>query len=296
LVLDNLTIQAPEVIPVIDLDGYELIDNATSVEINVPTLVESEFVFEVLDAFEGRTNVVHLYGDPANGGGVTAKGTYIGMILKLSDEVIFNGENADFIEGEDVLDPVAQTVSHQCSIFREPIGTLTVAPTAFFHKAQGQVPMIEGQVGFNAVFKQFIHQVTIKLNALFVDLARAIGQDTGPRDGEAIGFETHLLHNADIFFIKMVVVAGNIRAVAIFDFTAIVVECVPNGRAFSVYIPRAFNLESGRSGAPSKVFLKHRSFLPLASLYLMKMARSMKKRKKGGDFLPSFDHQIIYLQ
>ena len=98
LVLDNLTIQAPEVIPVIDLDGYELIDNATSVELNVPTLVESNFVFEVLDTFEGRTNVVHLYGDPANGGGVTAKGTYIGMILKLSDEVIFNGENADFIE------------------------------------------------------------------------------------------------------------------------------------------------------------------------------------------------------
>ena len=99
LVLDNLKITAPVVVPVKDLDGLDLIGNADSVSISNPNAVEAGFVFEVLDNFEGRNHVVHMLADPENGGGYTNTSSYyLGAVITLSDENTYRANGVDYIE------------------------------------------------------------------------------------------------------------------------------------------------------------------------------------------------------
>ena len=99
LVLDNLTFTAPVVVPTVSLDGLDLIGNSDSVVLNNTSAFESAFVFEVLDQVDGRDNVVHMYSDPANGGGLTTNSSYYyGPVITLSADSIYTGKGVDYIE------------------------------------------------------------------------------------------------------------------------------------------------------------------------------------------------------
>ena len=98
LVLDNLTIAAPPVVPELSLDGIDIIGNS-SVACSNLSAFDKAFVFETLDTFEGRDNVVHMFADPANGGGYTSTGSYYnGAVFTLSSDNIYKAEGVDFIE------------------------------------------------------------------------------------------------------------------------------------------------------------------------------------------------------
>lgn len=98
LVLDNLTIAAPPVVPEYHLDGLDIIENSTASFSN-SAAVDKAFVFETLDSIDGRENVVHMYADPANGGGYVSTGSYYaGAVLTLSDANVYRADGVDFIE------------------------------------------------------------------------------------------------------------------------------------------------------------------------------------------------------
>ncbi len=99
LVLDNLTIAAPVVVPEVSLDGYDIIGNSSSVVISNANAVESGFVFETLDTVDDRSNVIHMYSDPANGGGyLNASSYYVGPVITLSSDNIYTADGVDFVE------------------------------------------------------------------------------------------------------------------------------------------------------------------------------------------------------
>lgn len=99
LVLDNLRIAPPAVMPVVSLDGIDIIGNSSSVVISNASAFESGYVFEVLDSIDGRDHVVHIYSDPANGGGyVNTSSYYAGAVMTLSSDNIYQADGVDFIE------------------------------------------------------------------------------------------------------------------------------------------------------------------------------------------------------
>ena len=98
LVLDNLTIAAPPVVPELSLDGIDIIGNS-SVACNNMNAFDKAFVFENLATYDGRDNVVHMFADPANGGGLTSTSSYYyGAVFTLSSDNIYKAEGVDFIE------------------------------------------------------------------------------------------------------------------------------------------------------------------------------------------------------
>jgi hypothetical protein len=54
----------------------------------------------------------------------------------------------------------------------------------------------------------------------------------------------------------MIVIAGHVARVTVFDLAGRMAEAIPNRFAAAVFIPRAFDLISGRRSAPDKVFGK----------------------------------------
>ncbi len=97
LVLDNLSIAPPPVVPEVHLDGFDIIGNSTSVITNA-NAVEKGFVFETLDSVDGRNHVLHMFSDPANGGGYTSTSNYLGAAFTLSTDIIYKAEGVDYIE------------------------------------------------------------------------------------------------------------------------------------------------------------------------------------------------------
>jgi hypothetical protein len=58
----------------------------------------------------------------------------------------------------------------------------------------------------------------------------------------------------------MVMVAGDIGVGAVFDFAGSVGEAVPDGFAFAVFLPGAFDLVGGGGGAPVEIVGKRNAW------------------------------------
>lgn len=80
-------------------DGLDIIGAAESVTISNADLVESGFVFETLEAVDGHSNVIHMYSDPANGGGYASTSNYyLGANIKLPTDADYEISGIDYIE------------------------------------------------------------------------------------------------------------------------------------------------------------------------------------------------------
>ena len=60
-------------------------------------------------------------------------------------------------------------------------------------------------------------------------------------------------HQSDVVAIAMVMIAGDIATRAVFDFPRSVAKAIPDRFAFAVLVPCAFDLISGRGGAPIEI-------------------------------------------
>jgi hypothetical protein len=84
----------------------------------------------------------------------------------------------------------------------------------------------------------------------------------------------HCPHNRNIFAIAVIVVAGDIRIRAVFDFARFVRKTVPYGFAFAIFVPRSLDLEGGGSSAPIKAFREMNRWRRLCS--------ASETRRNGG--------------
>ncbi len=98
IVINNLMAYTPGTSPAVSLDGLDIIGNSSYIVQDNSSAFESSYVFEVLDSFEGREHVIHMYADPANGGGLLATSGYHGAVMTLSDLNTYTGAGVDFVE------------------------------------------------------------------------------------------------------------------------------------------------------------------------------------------------------
>ena len=119
-----------------------------------------------------------------------------------------------------------------------------------------KIPVIESADGADFGFEQRIGDALVVVEAFLIGGARAVGLNPRPGDGEAAALQIELLHDGDVLFVTVIGVAGYVARVATFYFADRVREAVPNGFAFAIFVPRAFNLIGGGGCAPEKTLWK----------------------------------------
>lgn len=115
--------------------------------------------------------------------------------------------------------------------------------------------MIQRQNRFYSLPKQFVHQLFVKRHTSFIDRTFAIRHDSRPRHAEAIGFQAHLLHQGNIFFVSMVVIDRHFAVGFLKGIAGNLGIGIPNRRTFAVFCPCTFNLIGRRSRPPIRSFL-----------------------------------------
>ena len=78
--------------------------------------------------------------------------------------------------------------------------------------------MIERAERFDVRFAKLGDQVFVEFQSLGVDLA-FLGHHAAHADREAVAFEPQLLHQRHILLVAVVVIAGLVAGIAVFDMT-----------------------------------------------------------------------------
>ena len=169
------------------------------------------------------------------------------------------------VQGHPILYLVRQGFHHNFGVRCKPIRDLRVLPSALQIQRIRQIPMVQRYHRLNARGFQLPHKALIELNAFLVDFSRAIGQDAGPADREAVAFQPHLFHQGHIFTVAVVVVARLQRALVIFGVAG--VQHIPDARPAAILIPGAFHLCRCRCRTPQKVFREFHFVTSVADIF-----------------------------
>jgi hypothetical protein len=106
--------------------------------------------------------------------------------------------------------------------------------------------MIEAKPRLDIGRNKRVDQAILKSQSGFVRGAAAGWHDPRPRDGKAVGIDTEIAHEADVFGIAMVVVAGDVTGIAVCDSSALPTLHIPDARPTTVLVGGAFDLIARR--------------------------------------------------
>ena len=109
--------------------------------------------------------------------------------------------------------------------------------------------MEQGGGGDNPGFLKFIEKPAVKIQPLFIDPS-PLGNNSGPGDGKSVGLEAQLFHKGYVFFITMVMIAGQIGVVVIENLVRRMGPFVPIALGRPVAQGRAFDLKRTSGGSP----------------------------------------------
>ena len=194
---------------------------------------------------------------------VTGNDHQIGVIVALKRRVSAHlkpqpAEHLRFVEGHPVSDPITQRTGNHIRIRGKPVTAFGILPAALPVERRGQIPVVEGDQGLDAIAQQFVAQIPVKLQACRIDGTRPLRQHPGPTDRKTVGVEPDSLHQGHILPPVVVKINGHIGIFAVGDLAgAIVNEGVPDGLSLAVGVPAALDLGGGGGGAPQKIFGKY---------------------------------------
>ena len=127
--------------------------------------------------------------------------------------------------------------------------------------------MIESNIWFYAILKQFINEMIVVGHAFFVYFSRSIWHKARPAKGKAICLYSHLFHHGNIFFVAMILVTGYISCMAFIHFPRGFAKNVPDIEAFSIFIGSALHLIGCGGSAPDKILSKSHNVLLVIFIY-----------------------------
>jgi hypothetical protein len=163
------------------------------------------------------------------------------------------GKGPGHVEGGPDGDAVAEMFGENARVVGEVAGEIAVRPAAAVFEGLGQVPVVEGAEGAESGFEDGVDEAAGVIESGGVGRAGAGGLDARPRDREAVRLQVKLLHDREVFAVAVVVVARDVAGGGAFDFARRVSESVPDGLAFAVGVPGAFDLVGGGGHAPEEV-------------------------------------------
>src|SRR5688500_1615320 len=163
------------------------------------------------------------------------------------------GYDPRLVERGPHLDAVTQSVPPCRRVARQPLGDVAIEPAAAVVERFGEVPVVEGRVRSDLRLEQLVDESRIEIDPFPVDLTSTVGEDTPPRDAEAISVETELGHDRDIVLVAPVVVAGDVAGLVEKSVVGCVGEAVPDAAAGAVGGGRSFDLISGSGCSPEEI-------------------------------------------
>jgi hypothetical protein len=113
--------------------------------------------------------------------------------------------------------------------------------------------VVEGDPRFNTGCQEGVYDLMVKGDAGGIRLAAALRKDTRPRNRKPKSGDMQLSEELNVLKIAMVEVARDIAGFAAVNFSRAVDKVIPDGRAFAIGLPAAFNLIGGDGNAPVKV-------------------------------------------
>src|SRR5215216_3167758 len=171
------------------------------------------------------------------------------------------------IVSDPVLDAVTQRTGDEIGVFHKCFSRGAGGPSAFLFQQLGQVPVKESDKRLDICVKQSIYKFAVEIQTLLIDFTASRREDARPRDREAIGLETQLLHQPDIFFPEAIMIVGHIAGIVVSDLAGCVSKAIPRGLALAVLVPRAFDLIRSGCGSPEKI-LRENNFICHLILHL----------------------------
>ena len=96
--------------------------------------------------------------------------------------------------------------------------------------------MVQCDDWLNAVGPQLVNEVMIITDAFFIHRASAIREYPAPCNGKAVGFEPHLFHQSNVFFVVMILVAGHFCRGKAVDLVAVLVDDILLAQLFAVLL------------------------------------------------------------
>jgi hypothetical protein len=147
-------------------------------------------------------------------------------------------EGGELVDGEEVAHPVAELLGDIAGVVGERLGGVLGLPAApAVLEGLGQVPVVQGGKGLDPGAQQGVHQAAVEVQALWVGLAGALGEDPWPGDREPVGRRAEVPQQGDVLLVAVVVVVGHSAGVAVGDVAWGVGVGVPDGGALAVLVP-----------------------------------------------------------
>ena len=150
-------------------------------------------------------------------------------------------------------DPIAQSLGHDFGVLREPISTFPVQPTTFLEDFGGEIPVVQRDPRRDVVREQGVDQSVVEREPFLVDSTSAVGKNPGPGQRQAVGLETNLTHERDVFFEAVVVVTRHSATVTLLHGIRTVAIIIPDTRLPPSLTGGTFDLIRGRGSAPHKI-------------------------------------------
>jgi hypothetical protein len=144
-------------------------------------------------------------------------------------------------------DSITQVLGENASEIGIVTGKITIRPASTIFECLRKIPVINRAKRSNATFQHGISEAAVKVDTLWIDRTCARGLDSRPRSREAVTFLVQALEDGDVFFVMVVVIAGNVAGSAAFDFTDGMRKAIPVGFTLSIGVPRPFNLVGNRA-------------------------------------------------
>lgn len=122
--------------------------------------------------------------------------------------------------------------------------------------------MVEGSIWLDTSLQQCVNQAAIEVETGSVDLTPTLWNNPWPGNGEVIHLDAKILHQLDILWIAMVVIAGYQPTIIIQNLARGGTESIPDGLSTPILVGCALNLIGVCAGSPTESFRKlQHSFL-----------------------------------
>ena len=110
--------------------------------------------------------------------------------------------------------------------------------------------MVQRHNRFHSIVQQFVNQIAVIPDSLFVHRPIPIREYPAPCYGKAVGIKPHLLHKGDVFPEMMVLVACHLRGGKPKFFKTILVNDILLAGFLAVFVSRTFHLIGAGAGPP----------------------------------------------
>ena len=187
--------------------------------------------------------VCHLHG---HGTVLQTRGKYAAFMAQ-------NRHHPGFIVGGDGGHPVAQARRYFAGVFHKQMDRIAVGPTARRLQFQGEVPMVQGDIGLNAARQHAVHQAFVKIKPFLVPGPGATGTHAGPGDGKAVSIHAQSGNQIEVLLPAAVVRTGYIAIAGIGNGAGHATKLVPDRETLAILLRCTFNLKRAGGYTPHKM-------------------------------------------